>query len=86
MSEGHTEASREDKKCKMEGCKRPYRAKSLCNVCYTASGGTHELPSWPLQDLHQSGRLQQYAPRVAAAASGKPVRVEHRAAPPPAAT
>jgi hypothetical protein len=29
-----TEASREDKKCKMEGCKRPYRAKDYCNVHY----------------------------------------------------
>ena len=34
MSEGHKEASREDKKCKMEGCKRPYRAKAYCNVHY----------------------------------------------------
>lgn len=29
-----TEASREDKKCKMEGCKRPYRAKDYCVVHY----------------------------------------------------
>ncbi len=28
------EASREDKKCRMEGCKRPYRAKEYCNVHY----------------------------------------------------
>ncbi len=30
----HTEASRENKKCQMEGCKRPYRAKGYCNVHY----------------------------------------------------
>jgi hypothetical protein len=30
----HTEASREHKKCTQEGCKRPYRAKGLCNVHY----------------------------------------------------
>ena len=29
-----TEASREDKKCRQEGCKRPYRAKAYCNVHY----------------------------------------------------
>ena len=30
----HLEASREEKKCRMEGCKRPYRAKAYCNVHY----------------------------------------------------
>jgi hypothetical protein len=30
----HTEASRQDKKCQTEGCKRPYRAKGYCNVHY----------------------------------------------------
>ncbi len=30
----HTEASRENKKCRQEGCKRPYRAKGYCNVHY----------------------------------------------------
>jgi hypothetical protein len=30
----HTEQSRENKKCSTEGCKRPYRAKGLCNVHY----------------------------------------------------
>jgi hypothetical protein len=30
----HTEASRADKKCQVEGCKRPYRAKEYCNVHY----------------------------------------------------
>ena len=29
-----TEPSREDKKCRQEGCKRPYRAKGYCNVHY----------------------------------------------------
>ncbi len=29
-----TEASRADKHCKVEGCKRPYRAKEYCNVHY----------------------------------------------------
>jgi hypothetical protein len=29
-----TEESREHKHCKMEGCKRPYRAKEYCNVHY----------------------------------------------------
>ena len=30
----HTELSRADKKCRQEGCKRPYRAKNYCNVHY----------------------------------------------------
>jgi hypothetical protein len=30
----HTEKSRGDKKCSVEGCKRPYRAKEYCNVHY----------------------------------------------------
>jgi len=30
----HTEESREHKKCRVEGCKRPYRAKAYCNVHY----------------------------------------------------
>lgn len=30
----HTEASRADKRCKVENCKRPYRAKRYCNVHY----------------------------------------------------
>lgn len=29
-----TTPSRDEKKCKVEGCKRPYRAKSYCNVHY----------------------------------------------------
>ena len=28
--------SREDAKCSVEGCKRPYRAKTYCNVHYAA--------------------------------------------------
>ena len=30
----HTELPREQKKCRTEGCKRPYRAKDYCNVHY----------------------------------------------------
>lgn len=29
-----TTKSREEKKCSQEGCKRPYKAKALCNVHY----------------------------------------------------
>jgi hypothetical protein len=29
-----TEASRENKKCRVEGCKRPYRAKGYCIAHY----------------------------------------------------
>lgn len=29
-----TTLSREEKRCKIEGCKRPYRAKGYCNVHY----------------------------------------------------
>jgi hypothetical protein len=29
-----TELSRKDKKCKVEGCKRPYRAKEYCIMHY----------------------------------------------------
>jgi hypothetical protein len=35
MSE-QRELSREEKKCRVEGCKRPYRAKAYCNVHYRA--------------------------------------------------
>jgi hypothetical protein len=39
MTEGtektlHTTPSREERKCSIEGCKRPYRAKSYCVVHY----------------------------------------------------
>lgn len=39
MAEGtdqviHTTVSREERKCSIEGCKRPYRAKSYCVVHY----------------------------------------------------
>ncbi len=29
-----TTLAREEKTCKLEGCKRPYRAKGYCNVHY----------------------------------------------------
>ena len=31
-----TRASRAESKCSIEGCKRPYRAKTYCNVHYRA--------------------------------------------------
>ncbi len=34
MSEGQTTPARSAKKCSVESCKRPYRAKSFCNVHY----------------------------------------------------
>ena len=30
-----TTLSRTEKRCRIEGCKRPYRAKGYCNVHYT---------------------------------------------------
>lgn len=34
MSEVKTRPSREEQKCSVEGCKRPYRAKSYCVTHY----------------------------------------------------
>jgi hypothetical protein len=39
----HTELPRDQKKCSMENCKRPYRAKGYCNVHYKL-WRHHELP------------------------------------------
>jgi hypothetical protein len=40
----HTELPRDQKKCQMENCKRPYRAKGYCNVHYRL-WRHHELPN-----------------------------------------
>ena len=44
MSEGQTTPARSAKKCSVENCKRPYRAKAYCNVHYKL-WRHHELPN-----------------------------------------
>jgi hypothetical protein len=47
-----TQATEKAKNCKIEGCKRPYRAKGLCNVHYT---------KWRRGEMEKAGRYRTCA-------------------------